>query len=193
MKKLVLASSNEGKLAELRALVADLAASVISADPDVEETGSTFEENARIKALAARARTGEIALADDSGLEVDALGGAPGVRSARFSPEGTTAANNALLIARLRPLGAPYAARFRCALALAHEGGVEIVSGACEGTIVLEPRGQFGFGYDPHFVPRGETRTMAELSPEEKNRVSHRATALAAMQPILERVFGRRP
>jgi XTP/dITP diphosphohydrolase len=190
MKKLVLATSNAGKLAELRALVSGLDVELRAIDPDVEETGCTFEENARIKALAAHEKTGEIALADDSGLEVDALSGAPGIRSARFSGEGATPEkNNLLLVEKLRALDPPYPARFRCALVVAGHGDPIVVVGACEGEIILAPRGTNGFGYDPHFVARGQTRTMAELSSEEKNRISHRSRALRKLRPILEVIF----
>jgi len=170
--------------------VSDLDVEVHAIDPGVEETGATFEENARIKALAAHAQTKAIALADDSGLEVDALGGEPGVRSARWAlVVGDARANNALLVEKLRSRKPPYFGRFRCVLVLAGRGDPIVTTGACEGEIILEPRGENGFGYDPHFVPRGETRTMAELSSAEKNRISHRARALAAMRPVLESIF----
>ena len=173
--KIVLATHNAGKIAELRALLPDI--EILSFEEETEETGSTFEENARIKANAAHAKTGLVALADDSGLEVDALGGAPGVRSARYA--GGVAENNAKLVELLRAHSPPYTARFRCVLALAPQG--TIVEGTCEGEIVLEPRGTGGFGYDPHFFLPALGHTMAELTREEKNALSHRGMALRAM------------
>jgi XTP/dITP diphosphohydrolase len=141
-----------------------------------------------------------LSLADDSGLELDALGGRPGVRSARFAGEHPTdEENNAALLAALEALGDPratdasgFSARFRCALALVDPSvqGSEgrVFEGVCEGTIARTPRGHAGFGYDPLFVVAGSNRTMAELSPEEKNRISHRARALAALRPVLEQL-----
>ncbi len=151
--------------------------------PEVEETGRTFAENAALKAVGISAAIPGLVLADDSGLCVDALCGAPGVLSARFAGEhGADAANNAKLLRELAPLlgEAPFNARFICAMCLA-EGGRELAAfeGAVEGHITLAPRGVNGFGYDPLFVPCGHTRTMAELSAREKNALSHRAHALA--------------
>lgn len=177
--KLVLATHDAGKVAELRSLLPDV--EILSFEEEIEETGSTFEENARIKANAAHAKTGLVALADDSGLEVDALGGAPGVRSARFA--GGARANNAKLVEALKSHHAPYTARFRCVLALAPNG--VITEGTCEGEIILEPRGTGGFGYDPHFFLPSLGKTMAELSRDEKNLVSHRGKAIRAMLPHL--------
>jgi XTP/dITP diphosphohydrolase len=174
------------------------------------EDGATFAENAIKKARAVADATLGLSLADDSGLEVDALDGRPGVRSARFAhARATDAENNAALLAALEGLGDPSAgpwshgsaqagfrARFRCALALVDPftGGGEphVVEGSCEGTIARTPRGSGGFGYDPLFVLEGDERTMAELRPIEKNRVSHRARALAALLPVLERVLAER-
>lgn len=199
---LVLATSNRGKLAEfallLRAWPYDLRPidEVVPSPPRVDEDGKTFEENALKKARAAADATRLLALGDDSGLEVDALNGQPGVRSARFARDGASdAENNAALLASLGALGPPRAegghprARFRCSLVLidprAGVSGEWSVEGVCEGTIVKAARGRGGFGYDPLFVPAGWDRTMAELSPEEKNRISHRARAVAALGPIL--------
>lgn len=183
-RQVVLASSNPGKLRELQALLpADI--EVVSAtDAGVvlpPETGSTFAENALLKARAAAEQAGMIAIADDSGLEVDALGGEPGVHSARYAgPQASDADNIALLLKRLE--GVPTerrTARFRSVVALVAPDGCEFLGeGVLEGQIVVEPRGSGGFGYDPVFQPLGESRTIAEMTLEEKNRVSHRAQAL---------------
>jgi XTP/dITP diphosphohydrolase len=191
---LVFATRNPGKLNELKALVAPLGVSVRSLDEagvvgEVEEDAPTFAGNAEKKARAAFAATGLPALADDSGLEVDALGGAPGVHSARYAGAGhDDHANNDKLLAELAAVdSARRTARFRCALALVDgPGPARLVAGVCEGRIVGAPRGAGGFGYDPLFLVEGGPRTMAELAPEEKNRVSHRARAFAAMLPHLE-------
>lgn len=189
--KLLVATRNKGKLAELRELVTDLDVELLSLDDtpnapaDVVEDGATFEANARKKASEYARATGLLTLADDSGLEVDALGGEPGVRSARFAgPHATDGENNRLLLTRLVSFERDErTARFRCVLAVADPHGplgtdVHLESGACEGRIVSGPRGTGGFGYDPLFVPAaaGE-RTLAELRGEEKNALSHRAEA----------------
>lgn len=150
--------------------------------PDVEETGTTFAENAALKACGISAALPGLVLADDSGLCVDALAGAPGVYSARYAGEhGNDAANNAKLLADLAALPADTAktARFMCAMCLAEGGRVKAeFIGKVEGSITATPAGKHGFGYDPLFVPHGYTCTMAELPAEEKNRISHRADAL---------------
>ena len=159
--------------------------------PEVEETGETFEENARLKVLAASPYYDSWVLADDSGLEVDALGGAPGVRSARFAgDEADMAANRALLLENLREVrGKDRRGRFRCVLALAKGGEVAgIFSGAVEGFIAPVVRGAGGFGYDPLFVPEGSCRTFAEFTPREKHSCSHRGRALAQAAAFLGRV-----
>jgi XTP/dITP diphosphohydrolase len=161
--------------------------------PEVPETGDTFAENARAKAIAVARATGKWAIADDSGLEVDALGGRPGTRSRRFAGEQATDADR---IARVLALMADVpdeqrTARFRCAIAIAEPSGtVHEVSGTCEGSIAREPRGSSGFGYDPVFVPAGETRTMAQMSLDEKNAISHRGRALRAAMEVLRRLWG---
>jgi XTP/dITP diphosphohydrolase len=152
---------------------------------EVEETGTTFEENAALKALAASAHFDGWVLADDSGLEVDALGGAPGVYSARFSGEGATdVTNRALLLEKLATVPADQrSARFRCVIALARGGEVLAhFSGAVEGVIIQSEQGAGGFGYDPLFVPEGFGETFAELGAETKNRLSHRGRALAGLK-----------
>ena len=182
--KLVLASQNAGKLRELRALFGaeyDVSSmGELGVDMEIEETGTTFEENARIKAETLCARTGCAALADDSGPEVDCLGGAPGVYSARYAGKhGDDAANNALLVANVRDFPAPRTARFVSAVALARPGRETLIArGSCEGEVLLEERGEGGFGYDPLFYSHDLHKTFAEASADEKNAVSHRARAL---------------
>lgn len=198
---IVFATRNRGKLAELEALARPLGLRVVGAAafpgiPEVEEDGDSFEQNALKKARVIAEETGLPTLADDSGLVVDALGGAPGIHSARFAGAGATdAANNALLLQRLA--GTPpveRGAHFECALAFvdpcAAEGTAEHVTrGRCDGQILGAPRGDGGFGYDPLFwVPELEA-TFAELDQASKNRLSHRARALAAMGPVLLRHF----
>lgn len=157
--------------------------------PVVEENGSTFAENAILKAVAISRRVGKLVVADDSGLEVDAVAGAPGIYSARYAgPNATDAANIARLLSELRtiPRHVSRTARFRCVLALAHAGEIlGTFEGVIEGTIVNEPRGDSGFGYDPVFQPKGSTRTFAELSAAEKNQISHRAGAIRLLQAAL--------
>ncbi|MFT3774304.1 MAG: RdgB/HAM1 family non-canonical purine NTP pyrophosphatase [Minicystis sp.] len=202
---LLLATSNRGKLVELRALLADLPIEIVSLaqalpnKPQAVEDGVTFRENALIKARAAASATMMVTLAEDAGLEVDALGGRPGVRSARFSGEGATdAANNAALLKALEEVEDDQrAARFRCVMVLIDpwaEGAAKeiIVEGSCEGVIARAPRGGGGFGYDPLFLVDGYGRTMAELGDDEKNRVSHRARAVAALRPALVELCARR-
>ncbi|MGC4089529.1 MAG: XTP/dITP diphosphatase [Polyangiaceae bacterium] len=199
---IVLATQNQGKLAELRLLLADLPVHVISvrdalgAGLDVVEDGATFADNALLKARAVCRATHMVSLADDSGLEVDALGGRPGVRSARFASEhATDAENNALLLRELDEVPeAQRSARFRCVLALVtpFSDGASTVDGVCEGSIARAPRGNAGFGYDPLFVVSGEGgRTMAELGEHEKNRISHRGRAVRALRPLLIQLVNR--
>lgn len=194
---IVLATSSHGKIQELRALLADLpvqllsAAEVLGEQPSIVEDGATFEDNALIKARAIARLTRTLALADDSGLEVDALGGRPGVRSARFAHErATDAENNAALLRELDSVEEDArSARFRCVLALVNpwqEGDVHVAAGSCEGSIARVPRGNGGFGYDPLFVVAGhDGKAMAELSEAEKNNVSHRARAVQSLRAIL--------
>ncbi len=193
-RQLLLATSNAGKLREIRHVLAGLDVDLATLAEfaglaEAVEDGLTFEDNAKKKALHYAALTGLWTLADDSGLEVDALGGHPGVNSARFAgPEQDPAANNAKLIAGLRDVPPEKrAARFRCALALAD--GRRILadaSGVIEGLIIDEPRGQNGFGYDPHFLVPDLGLTTAELPPEHKNRISHRGQALRNIRSQLE-------
>lgn len=192
--KLLIATGNQGKLREMRTALAPLRLDIISSKdlvlPDVEETGSTFLENARLKAHTLARASGLVTLADDSGLEVDALDGAPGVRSARYAGLGATdAENNRKLLEALRCVPeSGRTARFRCVLVVAAPQGEEWVSeGVCEGVIATEARGTQGFGYDPLFIPVGHGRTFGELDPEVKQRMSHRAKALSSMMDHLRR------
>jgi XTP/dITP diphosphohydrolase len=194
MSRLVLASSNRGKLDELRELLASaghelIAQSDLGVD-DAEETGTTFIENALIKARHAAHVTGLPALADDSGLLVDALDGAPGLLSARYAGgHGNAHANNALLLERLRDVGTNQrGAHFYCVLVLlrrADDPQPAIAEGVWRGSILEDLRGAHGFGYDPLFLPDGHTLSAAELDPVLKNRISHRGRALAVLRDRL--------
>jgi XTP/dITP diphosphohydrolase len=193
MTRLLVATRNAHKTAEISAMltgffeISDLHA--LPDAPDVEETGATFADNAALKANAISHFTGGWALADDSGLEVDALDGAPGVRSARFAGESATDAdNNRLLLARLAELPhASRAARFRCVLALSKHGTlVQTFDGAVEGRVIESLRGPGGFGYDPLFIPDGFEKTFGELPADIKNSISHRSRALAKFRAWLD-------
>ncbi|HMS88337.1 MAG TPA: RdgB/HAM1 family non-canonical purine NTP pyrophosphatase [Acidimicrobiales bacterium] len=188
----VLASANPKKAAEIEAIVGHAFRLVPRPPsvPEVVEDADTFEGNARLKARALAAATGLAALADDSGLEVEALGGAPGVHSARYAGDHATDADNvARLLADLDALADQRGrrARFRCVLVLCRPDGSELVAeGEVAGVIAAEPRGSGGFGYDPVFVPvEGDGATFAELTPEAKHRISHRGRALAALVAAL--------
>ena len=203
MPEVLLATRNSHKLREVRELLAGTAYTVVSmADlegiPEIIEDGDTFEANADKKARTLAQLTGRVAVSDDSGIEIDALGGAPGVYSARFAGvegEGADDANNRLMIERLH--GVPEAARtarYRCVLAIVTpQGEARYTDGSVEGRIVDAPRGHNGFGYDPHFAVLGDPagRTMAELSPDEKNAISHRGKALRNLLPLLDELVGR--
>ena len=193
MEHLWLATRNRHKTVELRQMLGnDYAVEDLCAHPEigpVVEDGASFEENACLKAVAISQRLPGLALADDSGLEVDSLGGAPGIYSARYSgPEATDATNRKKLLSALADVGtaASRRARFRCVLALAREGVViATFDGAVEGSIVSHERGSGGFGYDPLFLADGFKQTFAEISQADKNRVSHRAAAVAKLQAFL--------
>ncbi|CAL9411996.1 dITP_XTP pyrophosphatase [Streptomyces sp. enrichment culture] len=195
MHRLVLATRNAHKVTELRAILtgAGLDVELIGADaypdiPDVRETGVTFAENALLKAHALARATGLPAVADDSGLCVDVLGGAPGIFSARWAGRhGDDRANLELLLAQLADIADPHrAAHFACAAALALPDGTErVVEGRLRGTLRHTPAGGGGFGYDPILTPEGDTRSVAELTAEEKNRISHRAHAFQALAPVV--------
>ncbi len=192
----VVATGNSGKLLEIRSILGEfgwefLASGEMDASwPSPEETGTTFEENALIKAAAARDRFSLSALADDSGLEVDALDGEPGVYSSRYAgPCATDELNNERLLTALVDVPADRrTARFRCTVVLLGSDGVQsVASGVCEGTIGFAPRGEGGFGYDPLFEPLATPgRTMAELSVAEKNAISHRGAALRSLKELLK-------
>ena len=192
--RLLLATRNAGKLRELRARVQGV--DVLSLDdvppmPEVEETEDTLEGNARLKGLAAARATSLWTVADDSGLFVDALGGAPGVRSARYAPGSDADRVQALLRAMEGVLDRERGAAFRCVLALASpHGEVRFARGECQGKILRGPRGAGGFGYDPVFLVPELGRTMAELSLEEKGRVSHRGRALDVLEGMIRDVTG---
>lgn len=194
---LVLATRNRGKVRELEAMLADLSVQIRTLDdyaavPLLPEVGRTFEANATSKAVTVAELTGEVALADDSGLEIDALGGAPGVDSATFlGREATERDRNDWVLGRLR--GMPEglrSARYRAVVAVAEPGGsAQTFEGSCDGRIAEAPRGDYGFGYDPIFFVPAYGRTMAELPPEIKNRISHRARALEAARRHLVALF----
>ncbi len=198
MQALVIATHNAHKTEEIADILGGYFSDVrdLSAYPDIppaDETGDTFEANARIKALAASAALGTdvLVLSDDSGLEVDALEGAPGVHSARYSGEGATdATNRAKLLAALSEKGARGKARsgrFRCTMVLARGGDVlGVFEGAVEGILINEEKGDGGFGYDSLFVPEGHCETFAQLGAEVKNGLSHRARALEKVRGFLE-------
>ena len=198
MNKLLLATNNQGKLRELRAILAGLPLELVTPadirlELDVPEDGLTYAGNAAKKALAFALASGLTALADDSGLEVEALDGAPGLYSARYSskPGASDADRRAFLLQNLRGQPRPWSARFRATVAVAGpEGSVQIVEGTCEGEVIPEERGAGGFGYDPIFLLPELGKTMAELPEETKNRLSHRARAVQAAKPILMRLFG---
>jgi XTP/dITP diphosphohydrolase len=184
--QLLLATRNAHKLEEIRAILELPGVDILSVDdvpglPEVIEDRDTFEGNATKKAVELAAASGLLTMSDDSGLEVDAIEGAPGVYSARYAGEPSNdAANNHKLLAALENVS-DRTARFRCAIALATpEGRSQTVDGSCEGVIGLTPKGDQGFGYDPLFVPNGFNCTFAELSDAEKNQISHRGVALAA-------------
>jgi XTP/dITP diphosphohydrolase len=199
---LVVATNNRAKIAELRELLRQLPVEVLGLSDvlpeplSIAEDGATFRDNALKKAISAAAVVRTLTLADDSGLEVDALGGRPGVRSARYAGErATDAENNAALLAALADVEqGQRTARFRCVLALvdpfAPDGSEPIVTeAACEGSIAREPRGAAGFGYDPLFLVGGTDRTMAELTDAEKNTISHRGGAVRLMKVQISNIL----
>jgi XTP/dITP diphosphohydrolase len=195
--KLLLATNNRGKARELKLLLRELPLELVLPDElgitaEVEETGRSLEENAKIKATVLAKRSGLLSLADDSGLEVDALGGEPGPLSARYAGEGASDKERVdYLLAKLK--GVPRekrTARFRCVIAIATpEGKVELCSGECQGLIIFGPRGEKGFGYDPVFYFPGLGKTMAELPLEVKNKVSHRGAAAREAVKYLRRKY----
>jgi len=194
MTKLLLATQNRGKIKELQDLLLGLGAKLIvpediELDLKIEESGSTYLENATKKAVAYANKTKLLSMADDSGLEVDALDRAPGIYSARYSPK--PGANDQdrrrYLLKQLQGHARPWSARFRCTVVLAApDGETQFAAGVCPGEIIPEERGERGFGYDPIFMVDTMGRTMAELSMAEKNQISHRAHAVRNLLPLLE-------
>jgi XTP/dITP diphosphohydrolase len=188
--RLVIASGNAGKLREYRELLAGTGFELVAFDSEVDEVGETYSDNARLKAETASSRSGLPALGDDSGVEVEALGGFPGLRSARLGP--TQQERTAELLRRLEDKPRPWSARFVCVVALAAPGRpTEFFEGVCRGEIVPEWRGQAGFGYDPVFLVPGTGKTFGEMPPEEKRLYSHRARAARALveSGALERIL----
>ena len=188
--RLVIASGNAGKLREYHELLAEAGLELVAYDHEVDEVGKTYAENARLKAEAASAASGLPALGDDSGLEVDALDGFPGIRSARLGP--TQKERTAELLRRLEGHPRPWTARFVCTVALVAPGREpQLFEGECRGEVVPEWRGEAGFGYDPIFLVPGTGKTFGEMPPGEKRRYSHRANAVRALlaSGALERVF----
>ncbi len=194
MKKIVLATRNKHKILEIKTILNDLSLKILTLNdfPDVpalREDGETFQDNSLQKAAAVYRHTGIAALADDSGLEVFYMNGKPGVFSARYAGDGASdEMNNEKLLGQMRGV-APRRrnAQFRAVLTLLDEKGKEVTEGICPGTLAESPRGTNGFGYDPIFIPDGFSRTYAQLTAEEKNQISHRARALAAMREVLQR------
>lgn len=194
--RVLIASTNPGKLREIQEILADesfhlLLPQDLGLNLEVAEDGQTYAENAAKKALAYWRASGLVTLADDSGLEVDVLDGAPGLYSARYSsvPGATDADRRALLLANLRGFPRPWRAHFHCTVAIAGpDGALYLAEGDCPGEIIPEERGENGFGYDPIFLLPERGLTMAELSSAEKNQISHRARALQVALPILQRL-----
>ncbi|HUK82541.1 MAG TPA: RdgB/HAM1 family non-canonical purine NTP pyrophosphatase [Verrucomicrobiae bacterium] len=193
--RLLIATRNKEKLKELRAILADLSLDMVSAAdmprlPEVHEDGKTIRDNAIKKAVETAKMANMLTLADDTGLEVDALNGEPGVRSARFAGDDVSYhENNKKLLGLLEGIALEKrTARFRCVVAIADENGlIEAVEGICNGTIIEKERGGGGFGYDPLFIADGQVKTFGELSPDVKNRISHRAKALQKAWAALSR------
>lgn len=179
-RRVVIATGNAGKLREYRELLAGSGLELIADDHEVDEVGETYSDNARLKAEAALAASGLPSIGDDSGVEVDALDGFPGIRSARLGP--TQKERTALLLQRLEGYPRPWTARFTCTIALAAPGrATQYFEGDCRGELVPEWRGEAGFGYDPIFLVPGTGKTFGEMPPEEKRLYSHRANAVRAM------------
>jgi XTP/dITP diphosphohydrolase len=193
MPKLLLGTLNRGKQDELLALLSSPSLEILTPQDlglniKIDETGATYAENACLKAVAYAARSGLWSLSDDSGLEVEVLDGAPGLRSARLAGEGKSDSDRRhLLLEMLMDHSRPWEARFRATVALADPSGeIELAEGQCTGEIIDEERGTGGFGYDPIFLVHSAGKTMAELEMDDKNQISHRARALEAIRPVLE-------
>ena len=202
MIQILVATHNQGKLKEYREMLGDLgisgkkvewvSLSDLNIDLDVEETGASFEENARLKVESYAKISGLLTLADDSGLEVDALGGEPGIYSARYGGGGLDDAGRyRLILEKLAGLpDSERSARFRCVIAIYMPSGEVITAdGTCEGRIAHEPKGDYGFGYDPIFYVSEKKAMLAELPPDVKHQISHRGNALAAIRPTFEKII----
>jgi XTP/dITP diphosphohydrolase len=191
LRKLVFATNNPHKLGEVRTILQDYAEVVglrdIGCYNEIPENGETLEENAAIKARYVQCTFGLDCFADDTGLEIDTLGGKPGVRSARYAGEDCNASNNIVKILEELSGESNRKARFRTVICLIEDGAEKYFEGSVEGRIIDEKRGNEGFGYDPVFVPNGYATTFAEMTPEEKNRISHRGRAIAALMAWLTR------
>ena len=193
MTDLLFATGNKGKYQEVKAILAELPInllmpSMIGIEKEVEEVGMSYAENAQIKAKTLFSLSGLITIADDSGLEIEALNGAPGIHSARFSPlpSASDQDRRKLLLDTLQPYPPPWKASFHCTIAIADiTGKIYLTKGECSGIIINEERGEYGFGYDPIFLIPDYDLTMAELPLDQKNLISHRAKALIAAKPIL--------
>jgi XTP/dITP diphosphohydrolase len=196
MNKLLIATNNKDKTREIQDLLKDAGIGLVTPGEinlslEVEEDGMTYAENATKKSLAFAKASGLISLADDSGLEVDALGGAPGLHSARYGGRRTDADRRALLLLNLQNKPLPWKAKFHATIAIASPSGeVHLAEGNCYGEIIPEERGTQGFGYDPIFLFPEPGRTMAELDMEQKNRLSHRARAVISAIPAIRKMFG---
>ncbi|MEO8512568.1 MAG: XTP/dITP diphosphatase [Ignavibacteria bacterium] len=193
MKKIFIASKNKGKLSEIKSFLGEMEYEIFSLldaheMPDIEETGNSFEENALLKARSIFNIVKIPVIADDSGLEVDYLNGAPGIYSARYSGENATdKKNNDKLLKELKDIETKKrTAAFKCVICLYDGLSERFFDGVCEGIILTRPKGEKGFGYDPLFVPNGYTQTFAELGPEIKNRISHRGKALLSLEKFLK-------
>jgi XTP/dITP diphosphohydrolase len=199
MHKLLLATNNKGKVAEIKALLDGTGFSLVTPAEiglalEIQEDGQTYAENASKKAIAFSQTSGMVALSDDSGLEVDALNGLPGLHSHRFNPKpgASDADRREYLIEKLKGAQRPWSAHFRATVAVAMPSGeVQLATGQCDGEIIPEEFGTNGFGYDPIFFIPELGRTMAELEMDEKNRLSHRARAVTKALPILRKIFGK--
>jgi len=191
MKKIIFASKNEGKIRELRSILKDMNVSIVSLTDidftgDIVESGLSFEENAKIKAMEIYNMYRIPVIADDSGLVVDKLNGEPGIFSARYSGENATdEINNLLLIKKLNALPEPHKAKFVCAAVYFDGTEIQTAIGEVNGKIINKPRGTKGFGYDPLFIPDGFTQTMGELDDDIKNKISHRYNAFNKLKKII--------
>lgn len=195
MEKVIFASKNKGKIAEVKKILSELNFELISLldfkeDLEIEETGNTFEANAKIKATASFEKFKLPSIGDDSGLAVEQLNGAPGIYSARYAGKNATdEQNNKKLILELEKYPEPHKAKFVCTAIFFDGKNFIKAEGELKGRIIKIPRGENGFGYDPHFIPDGFTKTTAEISIEEKNKISHRAKAFNKLKEVLKEIY----